>query len=359
VLSPVLLATLDSTMPDVYIRALEVSQNDDNLELYRSVMERLGVDALGVPALVVGDAVIVGYGSDATTGVEIKSALMGCRATGCDDVVQQMLDGTYSDANSESSNAVIIPEKIDVPLVGPVVLSSLSLPLLTVVIAAIDGFNPCAMWVLLFLIALLLNMQSKRKMWVLGSAFIIISGVVYFVFLAAWLNLFRLLETVGFRQLTLIVGVIALGSATWQLRSWWRNRDGSCHATNEEQRKRIIRRLRKITEGKSFWLALAGIISLAFVVNLIELVCSAGLPAIYTKVLDLTPLSPAAYYSYLLLYVVVFIMDDLAVFIIAMVTLRAFAISSKYSRYSARIGGILIGILGIILLSNPGLLMFG
>ena len=102
-----------------------------------------------------------------------------------------------------------------------------------------------------------------------------------------------------------------------------------------------------------------GIILLAFAVNLVELVCSAGLPAIYTQVLSLTPMPKWQYYLYLLFYILIFMLDDLIVFVIAMVGLKAVGIESKYARMSRLVGGIVILLIGLLMLIKPELLAFG
>jgi len=108
------------------------------------------------------------------------------------------------------------------------------LPILTIVIAGLDGFNPCAMWVLIFLISLLLGMENKKKMWLLGSSFIVTSAAVYFLFLAAWLNLFLFL---GFLiWIRVIIGIVAIGSGVYHLREWYVNKSGLCKVTGQERK---------------------------------------------------------------------------------------------------------------------------
>jgi len=248
-----------------------------------------------------------------------------------------------------------LPETIRMPLVGEIKIKDFSLPLLTIIIGAIDGFNPCAMWVLLFLISLLLGIQDKTKMWALGTAFILASGAVYFLFLSAWLNLFLFLGFVFWMRI--IIALVALGSGGYHLYDYYKNR--GCVVENSEKRRMVFDRIRRIIGEKKFWVALIGIVILAFAVNLVELVCSAGLPAVYTQVLTLSKLPVWQYYGYLLLYIFVFMLDDLLVFIIAMTTLQMKAVSSRYTRYSALIGGIIMLIVGILLIFKPGWLMFG
>jgi len=248
-------------------------------------------------------------------------------------------------------------ESLSIPILGSIQTANLSLPILSVVMGLLDGFNPCAMWTLLFLISLLLGMKDKRRMWILGITFIVTSAFVYFLFLTAWLNFFLILGFVFWVRIT--IGLIAIGVGIYNLRDYQKNKDGACKVTGDEKRKKTFDRLKDITHQKKFLIALGGIILLAFAVNLVELVCSAGLPAIYTQILSINNLPTGKYYLYILIYIFFFMIDDLIVFTIAMVTLHAVGIESKYSRFSRLVGGILMLIIGGLLLFKPEILMFG
>lgn len=347
---------LEKEFPNLVVRRLEVWYNQDNIRLMQEVGQNLNIRITGVPFTVIGEETIAGYFNDETTGARIKNIIEKHSITGCTDLVGNILgqEPTAGDTQCEGNG---LPEIITLPFFGEVNIKTWSLPLLTIVIGAIDGFNPCAMWVLLFLISLLLGMENKKKMWILGSSFIIASATVYFLFLAAWLNLFLFLGFIA--AIRIIIGLVAIGSGGYHLKEWWSNRNATCRAVNEEKRQRIMSSLRKVTEQRIFWLALVGIIGVAVAVNLIELVCSAGLPAIYTHILSLANLSIPVYYLYLLLYIFVFMLDDLLVFIIAMATLQMTGISKKYTHWANLFGGIIILVLGILLIFKPGWIMFG
>ncbi len=248
-------------------------------------------------------------------------------------------------------------ESLTIPILGTIQTANLSLPALSVVIGLIDGFNPCAMWTLLFLISLLLGMKNKKRMWTLGITFIVASAFVYFLFLSAWLNFFLILGFVFWIRIT--IGLFAIGVGIYNLREYQKNKDGTCKTSDDEKRRKTLDKLKGITHERKFILALGGIILLAFAVNLIELVCSAGLPAIFTQILSISNLSPGQHYSYILIYIFFFMVDDIVVFAIAMITLQAVGIQSKYARLSRLIGGIIMLIIGVLLLFKPEILMFG
>ena len=117
-------------------------------------------------------------------------------------------------------------------------------------------------------------------------------------------------------------------------------------------------KIKKFTSEKSLLLALVGVITLAFSVNLIELACSAGLPLIFTQILALNNLGLFEYSIYILLYLIFFLIDDIVIFVIAMKTLEVTGISTKYTKYSHLIGGIIMLIIGILMIFKPSWLMF-
>jgi thiol-disulfide isomerase/thioredoxin len=345
------LKTLEQKYPEIEVKDFEISTNQENQALFERVGKQFGSQGY-VPFTVVGKYHFVGYLSDETTGQEIEEAIQCYLAEGCHDVVAELINGP-----PEPTEPQKIPEVIELPLIGEIKTKNLSLPVLTLVIAALDGFNPCAMWVLLFLISMLLGMKDRRRMWFLGTVFILASGLVYFLFMTAWLNLFMFLGFVLWVRI--LIGLVALGVGTYSLRDYWINREMVCKVTEGEKRQKVFAKIKEITQQRGLLMALGGIIVLAFTVNLVELVCSAGLPAIYTQVLALSNLPAWQYYAYLAFYILIFMLDDLLVFGVAMVTLKATGFQTKYARYSRLIGGVLMLIIGALLLFKPEWLMFG
>ncbi|OQA03639.1 MAG: hypothetical protein BWY68_00684 [bacterium ADurb.Bin400] len=271
------------------------------------------------------------------------------------DVMPISLEDSFEDVKAGEDSQV--PEMIRVPLLGEINTKSFSLLVLTVVLGALDGFNPCAMWTLLFLISLLIGMQDKKRMWMLGSAFIVASASVYFVFMAAWLNLLLFLGFVVWVRA--MIGVVALVGGGYNLKEYLTNKDAACKVTKSEKRKKVFDDLKRLTHEKTFLIALGGIVLLAIAVNLVELICSAGLPAVYTQILAISNLSTVQHYLYILLYIFFFMLDDLIVFFAAMTTLQMTGLTTKYSRFSHLIGGILMVIIGLLLIFKPEWLMFG
>jgi len=218
-----------------------------------------------------------------------------------------------------------------------------------------DGFNPCAMWVLIFLLALLINTNDKKKIWYIGGTFILVSGIVYYLFMAAWLNAFLF---IGFIRTTqVIIGLLAVGAGIWYLREFWKNKANVCEITPSKTKQRIMDRIHRMLKPElTLPATFLGVIILAFTVNMIELLCSIGLPAIYTRILTLNELPVVSYYGYMLFYVLLYMLDDLIVFGIAAFTLSHIDFTAKYARWAHLIGGLLILGLGLSMLFKPDIL---
>lgn len=339
----------------VQLLDFEVYKNPKNQNILQDAAKKLNTVVNGVPFLVIGDKYIVGYANDETTGKEIIRIIEEVRERDCPDILKidvgpNIEAGLDCDVNVDSA-------KPSLPKFGNIDLEKLSLPALTIVLGFLDGFNPCAMWVLLFLISLLLGMKDKKRMWILGIAFIVSSASVYFLFMVAWLNLFLFVGYIFWIR-AIIAGIALLGGYA-SLKKFWSKDTSGCDVVGDEKRKSVFDKLGKVTSNKSFLMAIIGIVALAFAVNLVELVCSAGLPAVYTQVLVLNNLGKVQYYLYILLYILFFMLDDLVVFFIAMITLQMTGITTKYVKWSRLIGGILMVAIGIILLFKPEILMFG
>ena len=343
--------------PQLKIHEYEVWNNADNRRLMIEFGQRVNANISGVPFTVIGEQYVIGWLDENNTGKQIEDMIKCALNSSCRDIGAELLgDAKKEDAPKESFSKSSLPETMTLPFVGEIKTKNLSLPVFTILLGALDGFNPCAMWTLLFLISLLLGMKDKKRMWILGSAFIIASAAVYFLFMAAWLNL---LLFIGFiLWIRILIGLVALGGGSYNLKEYFTNKEAGCKVVGGEKRQKVFEKIKYITQQKSFYLALGGIIILAFAVNLVELICSAGLPVIFTQVLALSALASWQYYFYMLLYIFIFMLDDLFVFIVAMTTLQLTGITTKYSRLSHLVGGILMLIIGLLLILKPEWLMF-
>jgi len=341
----------------ITIREYEARNNAANRERFIKVANALGVQDGGVPFILIGDWAVMGYLDDRRTGSAIAIQVAHCLDSACPDNVAAILAGVPPPTPIRFTRAGAgLPETVTLPLIGEISTAALSLPALTVVLGAIDGFNPCAMWALVFLLSLLMGTKDRRRMWILGLTFLFGSGLVYFLIMAAWLNV---LLVIGYSLwIRAAVGVIALGAAAYYLYDFASNPDAACEVSHSGGRQQMLARLRRFALEERLWPAMAGVLLLAIAVNMIELICSAGIPAIYTHLLTLTPMPRWQYYGYLLLYNLVFMLDDIAMFAVAMATLKMTGLGARYARASRLIGGVVLAVIGLMLLFRPQWLSF-
>ena len=346
------LTGIEKDYPDLEIKKFEVGKNSDNLALMAKIGKELKIDTGGVPLTIIGKKIFIGYLDDETSGKMIKEAIDECAKNICSDQIIKII---------AKEPLPIIPsgpitEEITLPILGKIDPKSVSLPILSVVIGGLDGFNPCAMWILIFLISLFLGMKDKKRMWILGGVFILTSALVYFMFMAAWLNIFLFLGLVWWVRAA--VALVAIGAGVYYLKKYFAGQAETCEIAQDVKKRKVLEKLKSAALENKFWLAMAGIIMLAAVVNLFELLCSAGFPAIYTKILSMNQLPMWQYYAYIFLYIFMFMLDDIAVFVAAMFTLQTFVFGKKYNRISILVGGLFMIIIGFLLLFRPEILSF-
>lgn len=282
----------------------------------------------GVPTFVIEGRVLVGFVSPEVTGPRLAELV---------------------DAGGAGP-----PGKPEAPGLGELSVSSLGLPLFTLTLGLIDGFNPCAMWVLLFLLSLLVRLQDRRRMALIAGTFVLVSGAVYFAFMAAWLNLFLLL---GFSSLIRwLLAVLALVIGILNVRDFLMPEAGPkafTLAIPESAKPGIFTRLRGVLQANTLLTSLVGVAVLAVIVNFIELLCTAGLPAIYTSVLAQQQLSAPAYYGYLGLYILAYIADDALMVTIAVIALSSRKLSLGAGRWLKLVSGLTMVMLGIVMVFSP------
>ncbi|MBA3013470.1 MAG: hypothetical protein KKD63_05175 [Proteobacteria bacterium] len=296
---------------------------------------------IGVPMTFIGPYVIYGFDTAKTTGMALEQAIQAVLTNNPSLYDQKEQDWQHQ-------------KTIDIPLLGKINLAEYSLLSLAMIIGLVDGFNPCAMWVLVYLISLIMTLKDRRKIWLLVGTFIVASGILYFLFMTAWLNVFLFLGYI--RVLTLIIGLAALGNGILTIREYLQTKgELSCKIGDPESKKKTISRIEHIVHAPISCTSVLAIIALAFIINSIEFACSAALPAIYTHTLALRNLPPLLYYGYILVYDFFFMLDDLIIFSMAVLALDA-GIGHRYAKYCKIIGGIVLLLLGGVMVFQPGML---
>ena len=242
-------------------------------------------------------------------------------------------------------------DSVDLPFFGRVSASEVGMPLFTIAIGLVDGFNPCAMWVLLFLLSVLVHLKSRSRMFAIAGVFVLISGIAYFAFMAAWLNIFMFLGYL--RGVQIALGVLAIVVGSIHVKDFFAFKKGISLSIPDSAKPGIYERTRRIVTAETMWAAMAGAVVLAVLVNIVELLCTAGLPALYTNVLMMQDYPAAKNYAYLALYNVAYMFDDSLMVLMAVVTLGRRKLQEKEGRWLKLISGALILALGIVMIFKP------
>ena len=375
---------------DVKLYKYEIWYDSHNQGLLSKVQKEMGTtNKNGVPFTVIGKKTIVGY-ADGVTDEQIKDAInyylnndyrdYAGEITGKVKKVEVKEDTTKDESKTEDKKENKMEKADDTtsiqkekdkaldevnktlkthPILKKINVKNVSLPIIAILLGFVDGFNPCAMWILIFLITMLFNMKDRKKMWILGLTFILTSGIVYLMFMLAWLNLATFISKIAFIRLLIAVIALVVGLINvYKYIDSLKKKDEGCDVVDKKDRKKIMEKIISITHEKKFIIALLGVMVLAASVNIIELMCSIGIPLLFTQILAMNNLSTFSYMIYMLIYIFFFLIDDIVIFVISMVTLKVTGLSTKYTKYSHLIGGIIMLIIGLLLIIKPELLMF-
>lgn len=329
-----LLDSLEEKYENINIYRFEVSGDSQNAEYLDEVKKLFDETSGGVPYTVIGTETFLGYNS--YVGEKLEKTIQN-----------------YLDIKKETEQE---KATFNLPIIGKTDAKEVSIPFVAILLGVIDGFNPCAMWVLLFLINMFIDMKDKKKMFILGYAFLFTSALVYFL---SMLGISVVLNVTAVKQIQILIALVALVAGVLNIRTYIKTRnDTGCHVVDDKKRKKMVKRVIKITKQESMLLALIGVIALAASVNLVELACSLGFPAIFSEILALNNVTGALRILYLIIYVFFYMIDDLIVFTIAVSTFTIAAKSTKYTKYVNLIAGIIMILIGTLLIFKPEWVMF-
>lgn len=334
------LEELKRKYPLLEIKSYEVFEQKENLRLFMQMAKDYGIEAKGVPATFIGGKVFAGFSAE--TAKNIEERVRAC--------IAEVTVGSEKKKEPQQEKVTVVT----LPTLGKIDTTHMSLPLFTVIIAGLDSLNPCAFFVLFFLLSLLIHVHSRARMLVIGCTFVFLSGLIYFFFMAAWLNLFLIIGNI--EVITRIAALVALLIAAVNIKDFFFFKEGISLGIPEEAKPRLFERMREIVQAGSLPMMLAGTVVLAVAANTYELLCTAGFPMVYTRVLTLNDLSRLEHYLYLTLYNVVYIIPLAVIVVIFVVTLGSRKLTEWQGRVLKLVSGCMMLGLGVVLLVKPSLL---
>jgi len=342
------LARLGAERPDLRIVVRDVGKEPTALDRLKEIVRTHGSGNARVPAVFAGGQLILGYSEEANTDKLIRGALSGAQpgmaehgAAACD--AEESLSCVAPQTDDTAA-----PQTFEVTLFGrSIALDDIGLPAFTLVMGLLDGFNPCSMWVLIMMISLLAPLNDRKRMLAIAGAFVLIQGVAYFAFMAAWLNLFLFIGLSRASQI--VIAALAIVAGLINLKDFWAFGRGVSLSIPERSKPGIYARMRSILHAEDLTAALVGTVILALLVQIVEFLCTTGFPALFTRILTLREMEGAAYYGYLLLYIAAYMLDDMIILGIGVITLSRHRLQEREGRWLKLVSGVVMVGLGIYL----------
>lgn len=338
------LAALARERPGLQVVVRDVIQEPAALQRLQALAHQHGAAAVRVPAFAIGNQLIFGFSEEVTPALIRQALQQGLPQA------QPGAAGDATPAGKPSSGAQrVAPERFAITLLDhTVTLDDVGLPLFTLTMGLLDGFNPCSMWVLLLMISLLATLRDRRRMLAVAGTFVVVQGLAYYAFMAAWLNLFLLIGLSRASQVA--IAAIAFVAGALNLKDAVRPGVGPSLAIADSAKPGIYARLRALLQVRSLPAALAGAVVLGLLVQVVELLCTSGFPALFTRILTLRQLDAASYYGYLLLYNLAYMLDDMVVIAIGVATLSQHRLQDKEGRRLKLLSGLVMVGLGVYLI---------
>jgi len=347
------LQKLKRDQPKLNIVVHDVVQEPFALRQLEGLVQQQAIGTLRVPAFQINGQLIVGYADEITTGQLLRNALTQVQSRKNPDTTGSCGVEQLQTCEAGMQKPAKPPEPYFLDFLGHrLSLDEVGLPLFTLAMGLLDGFNPCSLWVLLLMISLLAPMSDRWRMFAIAGTFVAVEGLAYFVFMAAWLNLFLFIgisriSEIGIAAIAMLAGLINLKDFRFYGR-------GFSLSIPNVAKPGIYARMRRILYAQNLTGAIIGAVLLAILVQMVEFMCTSGFPALYTRILTLKQLDSWSYYGYLLLYNLAYMFDDIIILTIGIVTLSQKRLQEKEGRWLKLISGLVMMGLGIYLIVAPG-----
>jgi thiol-disulfide isomerase/thioredoxin len=338
------LEELAKSNPDLVINSYEIYNSDENLEYFKKFASGFGFEARSVPTIFIGKLYWEGFTDEIQQ--QITNTIELCELGTCPETKDQL---------STLTSTSPLEKEITIPLIGKIDLSTQSLFISTLLIAFVDGVNPCSIWVLSMLLAITLHTGSRKKVLLIGFIFLTVTAGVYALFIAGLFTVLKVVSFVGWIQV--VVALVALFFALVNIKDYFWYKEGVSFTIDDKHKPGIYQRMRKLMDaGDSFWGLVGGTIVLAAGVSLVEFSCTAGFPVLWTNLVSAQHVSTVTFIALLLVYMFIYQIDELGLFMVAVFTLKANKMEEKHGRILKLIGGVLMLALAIVMLVKPSLM---
>ncbi len=349
------LAELSKEQPQLRIVKRDVQKEPAAMDRLAQLVQENKAGMARVPAIFAGGQLFIGFSEEVRTDKLIRGALAGQRAattsvgeaSAC-DAEESLSCPSSGHANVGAAPPTPAPQNFELNLFGrTITLDDVGLPAFSLAMGFLDGFNPCSMWVLLLMISILAPLNDRRRMLAIAGTFVLVQGIAYFIFMAAWLNLFLLIGMSRGSQL--VIAAIALIAGFINVKDFFAFGRGVSLSIPERAKPGIYQRMRGLLHAPTLTAAIVGAIVLAVLVQVVEFLCTSGFPALFTRILTLRELETSAYYGYMLLYIAAYMIDDVIVLGTGVILLSRHRLQENEGRWLKLVSGLVMIGLGVYL----------
>lgn len=338
--------------PTLELKYYEVWYVEENQQLMAKMTKEFGFEPHAVPTIFIGDHYWEGFND--TIQQEIESTIAACVNESCPDRGVGVITPEKPVAEPKETIAGST-EQIVIPLIGAVDLTTKSLWVSTLLISFVDGVNPCSIWVLTMLLAITLHTGSRKKIFIIGLVFLTVTAGVYALFIAGLFTMLTFINFVGWIQI--VVALVSLFFAAINIKDYFWYKEGISLTIADDKKPGILQKMRGLVDAsQSFWGLVGATVVLAAGVSLVEFSCTAGFPVLWTNILVSQNVAGWTFVFLLLTYLIIYQIDELAIFFTAVYSLRASKLEEKHGRILKLIGGMLMLTLAVVMLINPSLL---
>jgi cytochrome c biogenesis protein CcdA len=360
---------------DVEIHRYEVWHDARNRALFQELAAAYGEEASGVPTTFIGERVWIGF--DEAAASQMRAAIVACEADACIDPLSVLDPGDPEPPDGPTAGppatSDVAPEgppappetgngdapsgsaTISVPFLGEVDANAMGLLPATALIAFVDGFNPCSLWVLSVLLAMLLRTGSRRRIALVGGAFLVTTAAVYGLFIA---GVFSAMSYVGYLAgIRWAVALLALTFAAVNIKDYFAFKKGFSFTIPDRFKPRIYRGGRGLmAEDRSLLAVTGAAVVMALGIALVELPCTAGFPVVWSGLLTDAGVSGPEFAGLLSVYLGIYLLDEVALFAAVVVTLRIARFQERHGQVLKLVGGMVMLALGIVMLTSPAVM---
>ena len=327
------LADLEERHGTLSIRKVEVVEDAEGRALFQRMMQERGEQASGIPAFIIEDGIWIGFTRPLAEDMEAE--------------IEALAERRVREASRARST-------LDLGPLGTIDVGQQPMFAATLLIAFVDGFNPCSLWVLTVLLAMILGTRSRARIAAVGLTFLIVTASIYGVFIAGLFAAVVVAGHLGWIQVA--VAFLALAFGAVNVKDYFAFKKGFSFTIPERFKPKIYRGGREIRKDRPLLTTLAITVALAAGVALIELPCTAGFPVVWTTLVSEAGISGAGFAGLLALYILVYLSVEIAILVVAVVTLRASRLQDEHGRTLKLFGGMVMIALAIVIFIDPSIM---